>query len=181
MNRIRTAAAAVAMLVGAATVARAQAPAPERGQQGQRGAKGHPGQHGMADLNLTDTQKEQIKAIHAKYRVRFEQLREQSRPDVEAARAARQAGDTAAARAAMTRARANGTQVAALRQQEQAEVRAVLTAEQRSRLDARQAQMRERMAQRDSTRRARGAEGRRPMRGNRPARPARPARPNAGN
>jgi Spy/CpxP family protein refolding chaperone len=182
MNRIRTAAAAVAMLVGAATVASAQAPTPQEGRQGQRGAKGHQGQHRMmADLNLTDTQKEQIKAIHAKYRVQFEQLRAQSRPDVEAARTARQAGDTAAARAAMARSRAHGTQVAALRQQQHAEVRAVLNAEQRSRLDARQAQMRERMAQRDSTRRARGAAGRRPMRGNRPARQARPARPNAGN
>jgi len=182
MNRIRTAAAAVALLVGAATVASAQAPTPQEGRQGQRGAKGHQGQHGMmADLNLTDTQKEQIKAIHAKYRVQFEQLREQSRPDVEAARAARQAGDTAAARAAMARARSFGTQVAALRQQEHAEVRAVLNAEQRARLDARQAEMRERRARHDSTRRARGAEGRRPMRGNRPARPMRPARPNAGN
>ena len=182
MNRIRTAAAAVAMLVGAATVAGAQAPTPRQGEA----AKGRPGAHGMmmGDLDLTNAQKEQIQAIHARYRVRFEQLREQSRPDVEAARAARQAGDTAAARAAMICARAFGTQVAALRQQEQAEVRAVFTAEQRSRLDARQAQMRERMAQRDSTRRARGAEGRRPMRGNRPggpARPARPARPNGGN
>lgn len=177
MNRIRTAAAAVAMLVGAATIAGAQAPTPQEGRQGQgqRGAKGHQGQQGMmADLNLTDTQKEQIKAIHAKYRVQFEQLRAQSRPDVEAARAARQAGDTAAARAAMARARAFGTRVAALRQQELAEVRAVLNAEQRSRFDARQAEMRERKARRDSTRRARGAEGRRPMRGNRPARPARP-------
>lgn len=178
MNRIRTAAAAVAMLVGAATVAGAQAPTPQKGEPRQ----GRPAAHGMmGDLDLTNAQKEQIQAIHARYRVRFEQLREQSRPDVEAARTARQAGDTAAARAAMTRARAFGTQVAALRQQEQAEVRAVLTAEQRSRLDAREAQMRERMAQRDSTRRTRGAEGRRPMRGNRPARPGRPARPNAGN
>lgn len=175
MTRIRTAAAAVAMLVGAATVASAQAPTPQEGRQGPRGAKGHQGQQGMmADLNLTDTQKEQIKAIHARYRVQFEQLRAQSRPDVEAARAARQAGDTAAARAAMARARAFGTRVAALRQQEHAEVRAVLNAEQRLRFDARQAEMRERMARRDSTRRARGAEGRRPMRGNRPARPARP-------
>ena len=185
MNRIRTAAAAVAMLVGAATVASAQAPTPQEGRQGQRGAKGHQGEHGMmADLNLSDTQKEQIKAIHAKYRVQFEQLRTQSRPDMQAARTARQAGDTAAARAAMARARSFGTQVAALRQQEHAEVRAVLNAEQRTRLDARQAQMRERMAQRDSTRRvrgARGAEGRRPMRGDRPARPARPARPDSGN
>lgn len=182
MNRIRTVAAAVGMLVGAATVAGAQAQTPQEHRQGQRGAKGHEGQHGMmADLNLSDTQKEQIKAIHARYRVQFEQLRAQSRPDVEAARAARQAGDTAAARAAMARAREFGTQVAALRQQEHAEVRAVLNAEQQVKFDARQARMRERMAQRDSTRRARGAEGRRPMRGERPARTARPPRPNGGN
>ena len=171
MNRIRTAAATVAMLVGAATVATAQAPAPQHGQHGKakQGARGM-----MGDLNLTDAQKQQIKAIHEKYRVQFRQLQESTRPDVEAARAARQAGDTAAARAAMARARGQGTAVAALRQQEQAEVRAVLTAEQRVKFDARHAQMRERMAQRDSTQRKAGArEGkrdRRPMRGARPGR-----------
>ncbi|MGI8618052.1 MAG: Spy/CpxP family protein refolding chaperone [Gemmatimonadaceae bacterium] len=177
MNRIHTAVAAVAMLIGAATVASAQTPAP---QQGQQGGKAQRGAHGMmADLNLTNAQKEQIKAIHAKYRVQFQQLRERSRPDVEAARAARQAGDTAAARAAMARARSQGTAVAALRQQEQAEIRAVLTAEQQTKFDARQAQMRERMAQRDSTHKARprGAHGRRPARGARPGRSARPDRP----
>lgn len=170
MIRIRMAAAAVAMLVGAASVAGAQNPAP----QGQA-RKAPRGEHGMmGDLNLTPAQSQQIKDIHAKYRVQFQQLRERSRPDMEAARAARQSGDTAAARAALARVRTNqGTAVAALRQQEQAEVRAVLTAEQRTKFDARQAQMRERMAQRDSThgkRGARGPEGRRPNRGGRPGR-----------
>lgn len=131
MNRIRTAAAAVAMLVGAATVASAQTPAPQQGQAGMA----HRGQHGMmGNLDLTDAQNEQIKAIHAKYRVQFQQLQERS----------------------------------------QAEVRAVLTAEQRTKFDARQAQMRERMAQRDSSQRKagqRGMQGRRPMRGARPGRP----------
>lgn len=173
MNRIRIAAAAVAMLVGTATVASAQNPAPQgQARQAQRG------QHGMmGDLNLSDAQHQQIKDIHAKYRVQFEQLRERSRPDMEAARTARQSGDTAAAHAARARVRANhGTAVAALRQQEQAEVRAVLTAEQRTKFDARQARMREREAQHDSTHGKRGergtrGEGRRPNRGG--ARPGR--------
>ena len=76
----------------------------------------------------------QIKAIHARYRVQFQQLQERS----------------------------------------QAEVRAVLTAEQRTKFDARQAQMRERMAERDSSQRKagqQGMQGRRPMRGARPGRP----------
>ena len=188
MNRIRTAAAAVALLIGVASVTEAQAPERQQGgRKAQRGAHG-----AMGQLDLSDSQKDQIKAIHAKYRTQFEQLRAQSRPDMEAARAARQRGDTAAARAAMTRARSFGTQVAALRQQEQAEVRAVLTAEQRTRLDARQAQMRERRAQHDSARkgvrerRAQGDSGRRGarprgMQGRRPNRGARPARPGAGN
>jgi Spy/CpxP family protein refolding chaperone len=178
MNRIRIAAAAAAMLIGAATVAEAQDPAP---RQGERGAMAQRGAHGMMmdSLNLTNAQKEQIQAIHAKYRLRFEALRDSTRPNAQAARAARQAGDTAAARAAMERVRAQGTAVAALRQQEQAEVRAVLTADQRARLDAKHAQMRERMAQRDSAGKAhpRGMRGRRPMGGARPARPARPAQP----
>lgn len=177
MNRIRIAAAAAAMLIGAATVVEAQNPAPQRGE---RGARAHRGAQGMMDsLNLTNAQKEQIQAIHAKYRLRFEALRDSTRPNAQAARAARQAGDTAAARAAMERVRAQGTAVAALRQQEQAEVRGVLTADQRARLDAKHAQMRERMAQRDSAGKAhpRGMRGRRPMGGARPARPARPGQP----
>ena len=177
MNRIRIAAAAAAMLIGAATVAQAQTPAP----QGQRGAMAHRGPHGMMDsLNLTNAQKEQIQAIHAKYRLRLEALRDSTRPNAQAARAARQAGDTAAARAAMARARAQGTTVAALRQQEQAEVRAVLTADQRVKFDAKHAQMRERMAQHDSSGKAhpRAMRGRHPMGGARPARPAQPHRQN---
>lgn len=177
MNRIRIAAAAAAMLIGAATVVEAQNPAP---QKGERGDREHRGAQGMMDsLNLTNAQKEQIQAIRAKYRLRFEALRDSTRPNAQAARAARQAGDTAAARAAMERVRAQGTAVAALRQQEQAEVRAVLTADQRARFDAKHAQMRERMAQRDSAGKAhpRGMRGRRPMGGARPARPARPAQP----
>jgi Spy/CpxP family protein refolding chaperone len=138
MNRIRTAAATVAMLVGAATVATAQAPAPQHGQHRQDG-KANQGARGMmGDLNLTDAQKEQLKAIHANYRTQ----------------------NTAAA--------------TALQQQQQAEIRAILTAEQRVKFDARHAQMRERMAQRDSTQRKAGARegkrGRRPMRGARPGR-----------
>lgn len=169
MNRIRTAAAAVAMLVGAATIAGAQAPAAKGdARKAQRGA------HGMVgNLDLTDAQKAQINTIRTKYRAQFEQLKERSRPDVEAARAARQAGDTAAARAAMARARGQGTAVAALRQQEQAEIRAVLTEDQRAKLDARQAQMRERSAQRDSLRGKAGHRGKPGRSKNRNARPAR--------
>jgi Spy/CpxP family protein refolding chaperone len=169
MNRIRTAAAAVAMLVGAATVAGAQTPAP----QGQAG-KAHRGAHGtMGGLEFTDAQKAQMKAIHAKYRTQLQQLRERSRPDMEAARTARQAGDTAAARAAMARVRAaRGPAVAALRQQQHAEIRAILTADQQARFDAHRAQMQQRKARGDSTGkrvRPRGMH-KRPMRGERPAR-----------
>ncbi len=173
MKRIRIAAAAVAMLVGAATVASAQNPAP----QGQAG-KAERGQHGMrGDLNLSDAQHQQIKDIHAKYRIQFQQLRERSRPDMEAARTARQSGDTAAARAALARVRANqGTAVAALRQQEQAEIRDVLTDEQRTKFDARQARMRERKAQHDSTHGQRGARGMQGERRGRQRGGARPAR-----
>lgn len=144
MNRICTAGAAIALLLGTATVSAAQAPT----QHGEHGAKGARGAGGaMGELGLSDTQKDQIKAVHARYR----------------------------------------TQFAALRQQQHAEVRAILTTEQRARLDARRAQMRERRgqhdslhrrgAQGDSTRkhaRPPGMEGRRAPRGARPAPPPRP-------
>ena len=90
----------------------------------------------MADLNLTEAQKTQIKAIRDKYKPQMQALRAQEKPYIDAARAARQKGDTAAFRSNMQQAR-NVSQ--SLRTQEMNEIRNVLTAEQRAKFDARQA------------------------------------------
>ena len=95
----------------------------------------------FADLNLTDAQKAQIKAIRQKYQPQNEAARAQAKPFIDAARAARQKGDTAAFRSNMEKARQVGQSV---RTQETAEIRNVLTAEQRTKFDARQKEMADR-------------------------------------
>jgi protein CpxP len=92
-------------------------------------------------LNLTDAQKAQIEAIHKKYEPQMKASRDQAKPFIDAARAARQKGDTAAARANMEKA----MQVSSgIRQQGMNEVRGVLSPEQRTKFDAAVSQRRER-------------------------------------
>jgi len=100
-------------------------------------------------LNLTDAQRTQIRAIHDKYRPRIEAIHQQFKTQSDAARALRQKGDTAGARAAFQRLRTGlEAKLQPIRQQEQAEVRNVLTAEQRAKFDAAQARIKERMQNR---------------------------------
>ncbi|MGI8547073.1 MAG: Spy/CpxP family protein refolding chaperone [Gemmatimonadaceae bacterium] len=85
----------------------------------------------MAELKLTDAQKAQVKAVHAKYEPQVKAERDRLRPQMEAARAAHVKGDTANRadwRAAMEPMRK-------IHMQEQAEVRAVLTPEQQTKFD----------------------------------------------
>src|SRR5215207_10872279 len=100
MLKFRTAALSAAAVIGLATFAAAQAPAPKdtahRGMRGQRhgqaegmrrgGMRGQRGELGrgnrgefVKDLNLTDAQKSRIKAIHEKYQPQMKKLREDAR------------------------------------------------------------------------------------------------------
>ncbi len=101
-----------------------------------------PGGHNkmMADLNLTDSQKAQVKAIHAKYEPQIKAEREKMRPQMEAARAARANGDTSAARADRANFRAAMGPMQQIHQQEMAEVRAILTPAQQAKFDTIKAQ-----------------------------------------
>jgi len=162
MSRFRTAAIGAAVVLGMAGVAGAQQTQVQKdtaghwngrhgqmGQRGMRGQKGMRGDHGklMADLKLTDAQKNQIKAIHAKYEPQFKALRGQNKTQFGSMRDARQKGDTsAAARAKFKQSReAFRTRSMALRQQEQNEVRAILTVDQRAKFDAAQADRKAKM------------------------------------
>lgn len=142
---VRTLALGALMLAGAAGIAAAQSTAAPQirsdsgayrhGPRGgeARGRRG-PGREFFADLNLTDAQKSQIKVIRDKYKPQRQALRAQEKPLIDAARAARQKGDTAAFRSNIQRARELAQP---LRTQEMNEIRAVLTADQRAKLDAR--------------------------------------------
>src|SRR5712675_370633 len=148
MSSVRTLALGALMIVGVAGVSAAQSTAtPTRAQrsgdvQGRRGG-GRGGEFGR-DLNLTDAQKAQIKTIRAKYQPQNEALRNQAKPFMEAAKAARQKGDTATARVQMEKARQVMQGGQSFRTQENAEIRAILTPDQQAKFDARQKQMAER-------------------------------------
>ncbi len=138
MSTVRTLALGALMLVGVAGVSAAQStPTPRRPDAGSYRRGGHGGREGFGrDLNLTDAQKGQIKAIRQKYQPQNDALRAQSKPYMEAARAARQKNDTAAFRSNMEKAH-QVMQNASYRTQEQAEIRAILTPEQQAKFDAR--------------------------------------------
>jgi protein CpxP len=148
MSSVRTLALGALMIVGVAGVSAAQSTTtpPSRGprseMQGRRGPGG--GREFGRDLNLTDAQKAQIKTIRAKYQPQNEALRTQAKPFMDAARAARQKGDTAAARSNIEKARQVIAGGQTIRTQENAEIRAILTPEQQAKFDARQKKMSER-------------------------------------
>jgi len=152
----RTLALGALMLVGAAGISAAQSTTapqtrPDSGYRGPRaggefrGPRG-PGRDFMAELNLTDAQKAQIKTIREKYKPQNEAARTQAKPFIDAARAARQKGDTAAFRSNMEQARQVGQSA---RAQETAEIRNVLTPAQQVKFDARQKEMADRRAKGD--------------------------------
>ncbi|HEX3533567.1 MAG TPA: Spy/CpxP family protein refolding chaperone [Gemmatimonadaceae bacterium] len=134
MSTVRTLALGALMLVGVAGVSAAQSTATPRRPEAGSYRRGPGGGFGR-DLNLTDAQKAQIKAIRAKYQPQNQALRAQAKPYMDAAKAARQKGDTVAFRSNMEKAH-QVMQNASYRTQEQAEIRAVLTPEQQAKFDA---------------------------------------------
>jgi Spy/CpxP family protein refolding chaperone len=182
MSRINAAALGAALLIGFAGLAGAQATqtpgakAPsERHDRGMEGRRGFGGRRGgefggrlAKDLNLTDAQKAQFKSIHEKYKPQFEAVRTQFKGQAENARALRAKGDTAGARAAFQKLRTDvGQRSLAVRQREQAEIRNILTAEQRTKFDAAQAQRKKWMDEhaKDGRRGGKFGRGARPQRG----------------
>ncbi len=137
MFTVRTVALGALMLVGVAGASVAQSTAtPRRPDAGSYRRGGPGGRQGFGrDLNLTDAQKAQIKAIRQKYQPQNEALRAQGKPYIEAARAARQKGDTVAFRSNMEKAH-QVMQNASFRTQMQAEIRGILTPEQQVKFDA---------------------------------------------
>ena len=137
MSTVRILALGALMLVGVAGVSAAQSTVtPRRPDAGSYRRGGPGGREGFGrDLNLTDAQKAQIKAIRQKYQPQNDALRAQAKPFMDAARDARQKGDTAAFRTNMEKAH-QVMQNASYRTQEQAEIRAILTPEQQAKFDA---------------------------------------------
>src|SRR4051812_21478315 len=108
MNQIRSAIIAGVIALGSAAIAGAQsapvapqarvqrAGAPHaKGEKGGRGARaGRMQRQLFRGIKLTDAEKTSLKAVRQKYAEQNKALREQLKPQFEAARAARQKGDT---------------------------------------------------------------------------------------
>lgn len=114
-------------------------------RSGHRGMRGGM-LRGLARLDLSETQKADIKRIMESRHAALEPLRERFQADREALRAAAEAPspDPAAVGAAFLRVRANGETMRAERQKTMEEVRAVLTVEQREQFDAMKERFRDR-------------------------------------
>ena len=143
MSTVRTLALGALMLAGVAGVSAAQSTVtprthPDSGSYQRGDRRGAGGRESLGrGLNLTDAQKAQIKAIRQKYQLQNDALRAQAKPFMDAARAARQKGDSAAARTNMEKAH-QIMHGASFRTQERAEIRAILTPEQQAKFDARE-------------------------------------------
>lgn len=178
MLTVRSLALGAMMVVGVAVISEAQVSStprttPDGGAYGRdRGEmkkhRGHARKAGRGrggfglgrDLNLTEAQRTQISAIHRKYQPQYQSIRERARPFHEAARTARQNWDSVAFRTNTERARQVLAGAQTLRAQETAEIRNVLTADQRTKFDARQKEMSERRAKMKSEGGRRGRGGR---------------------
>ena len=155
----------IIMGLGLALSLAGTAAAQQPGQDGQRrpkaeGERGRgrfgPGGFLFRDITLTDAQKTQLQALRKTERDQMESRRDAMKKQFDEARAARERGDTSAARALMERNRQQRDQI---RDQHIAAVRNILSAEQRVQFDKNVAEMKQRQAQRGE--RARGARGQR--------------------
>jgi protein CpxP len=122
------------------------------GRRGPGGAGGRfEGRRGPGDgflfreITLTDAQKAQLKQLRESERTAMDAKRDEKRKQFDEVRAARQRGDTAAARAIMQR---NRQAMEQDRERHIVAVRNILTAEQRVQFDKNVAEMKQRQAQR---------------------------------
>ena len=156
-------------LAGVAAAQQSGTDAPRRdrgeGQQGPDGKFGRGGAHNLLlkDINLSDAQKTQLKQFHESQKTSMKANHEAMKKQWDEARAARQRGDTATARAIMER---NRPAMEAARAQELATIRNILTADQRVQFDKNVAELKQREAERGQSVGQNGQRGR--GRGGRP-------------
>jgi len=147
--------------VAAAQQTGTEAPRRDRGEDhrgpGGRFGKGGPQGLLLKDITLTDAQKTQIKELRKSQHDQMDANREQMKKQFDEARAARQRGDTTAARAIMER---NRQAMEQARAQELAAIRNILTAEQRTQFDRNVAELKQREAERGQRVGAKGQRGR---------------------
>lgn len=133
---LMTLAATVAISAGAAFTAQADKPQTERNAQGRehRTFRAHGARLAKA-LNLSDSQKEQSKAIRQKHRAANEGLRTELKTLHEQIRAARQGNNTAEAQRLAAQREPLIARAQEARKAEREELKSVLTQEQQTKLE----------------------------------------------
>ena len=129
MKVIRIATLAAALCVGITSAAAAQGTEPPQQGQGEMRRGGGMGGQLLKDINLTDAQKAQVKAIREKYAPQQLELRKSAQAVGGADEATR-------------------AKIADLRQKQAAEIRAILTADQQAQFDKNLAEMKSQMESR---------------------------------
>ncbi|MDQ3697695.1 MAG: Spy/CpxP family protein refolding chaperone, partial [Gemmatimonadota bacterium] len=125
----------------------------------KRQARGANGQHAtralLRGIELSDAQRTQVEAIRQRYAADFKAVRDSMRPALEQAREARQRGDSVAAHAALERTAVQRRQMSALSERVAADLRGILTPEQRTLFDTNLAAVKERAGKQAGERRER--------------------------
>ena len=137
MRKTRVIGFAIAGILMVGTIAEAQSAATQprpRRQATERGVRVRDAS--LRGITLSDAEKSQVKAIHAKYSAESKALRESLRPALQEIRAARQARDSAAVKAALAKTTGEREKLFALMERERAEIRSVLTPENQKVFDA---------------------------------------------
>ena len=124
----------VAVVATTATIAGAQIGRPGAARE-QRA--GHAGRNGLLrGITLSDAERSKLKERHARYGTEGKVLRASLKPAMQEARAARQKGDTAAARAVFERTKGDREKVKALMDRQKSDLRAALSPEHQKQFDA---------------------------------------------
>ena len=152
MSVVRTIALTLALAVGAASVAAAQAPAvstPDTTAQSGQHHRARRGARAMSQrlfegITLTSAERTTVDSINHAYAAKMKPLMDSLRPAMKQARSDRQRGDTTAAAAAWKQTQGTRDQLMSLRKQQLADIRAVLTPQQQQQLDANVKTMKER-------------------------------------
>jgi Spy/CpxP family protein refolding chaperone len=157
MFNIRVALAATALTLGSSVVVAAQQQTAPQGVQqknhAQRpdsarrmnGARGLRGQL-FKGIKLSDAEKANLKAVQVKYASQMKAMRQQSKPDMQAMRDARQRGDSAALKALWQKSAAQREQNKQILQAERNDMRAALTPANQTKFDANVALLDKRLA-----------------------------------
>ena len=137
MRKSRVVGFAIAGILLIGTIAEAQSATTQPRQQRHATERGGRVRNEMLrGISLSDAEKARVKTIHAKYVAEAKPLRDSLRPALQKVRAARQARDSAAVRAALAKTTVERQKLWAVMERERAEIRSALTPENQKLFDA---------------------------------------------